>query len=571
MNYFKVLFLTSALLSYFSINSYGQLLKDKYEFTQQDTLRGTINDNRKWWDVVHYALEVQPDFTNFTIKGINNITFRVIDKISDRMQIDLQEPMIIDKVYFDQEKVAFYNHGNVWYVLLNTNHLAPKNQPQKDSLNALHKLEIHFHGIPKPALHPPWDGGIVWNKDKNGNPWIGTACQGLGASSWWPCKDHQSDKPDSASIEVRIPDTLMNISNGRLASVIKHNDRTQSWKWIVSRPINTYNLTMNIGKYAHWADTLQGEKGWLSLDYYVLDYEIEKARKQFEQTKPMIKAFENWFGPYPFYEDGYKIVQTSYLGMEHQSAIAYGNNFENGYNGRDLSKTGQGLKWDFILIHESGHEWFGNHITSKDVADMWIHEGFTNYSECLYMNDVFGTSEANEYIIGLRKNVMNDKPVIGPYGVNKEGSSDMYYKASNMLHTIRQIVNNDSLFRNVLREMNQQFCYSTTTTQEIEAFLIRETGKPLQSIFDQYLRSVTIPILEYYFLEKKGVVELYLRWQNTVENFYMPVKIPVSKEETKWVTPTAEGISISGVNLSSDDFKSLLDPNFYIEYKLRKP
>jgi aminopeptidase N len=540
-------------------------------FTQEDSLRGTVNENRKWWDVVHYALEVQPDFSNFSLKGINTITFRVIDKVANRMQIDLQEPMIIDKIYLDNKLVSFNNDGNVWYILLGKHSIA-RNKPNKEATqNTIHKLEIHYHGVPKPALHPPWDGGVVWSKDKKGNPWIGTACQGLGASSWWPCKDHQSDKPDSVSIEVRISDTLMNISNGRLASVIRHKDRTNSWKWIVSKPINTYNLTMNIGKYAHWNDTLWGENGLLHLDYYVLEYEIEKAKKQFAQTKPMLRAFENWFGPYPFYKDGYKIVQTSYLGMEHQTAIAYGNNFQNGYNGRDLSKTGQGMKWDFILVHESGHEWFGNNITSKDVADMWIHEGFTNYSECLYMNDVFGQNDANEYIIGLRNNVMNDKPVIGPYGVNKEGSSDMYYKASNMLHTIRQIVDNDSIFRAMLRKMNQQFQYSTTTTQDIESFLIQETGKPLKKVFDQYLRTVKIPVLEYYFSANNGATDLYLRWQNTIEGFNMPLKIPVSKDEMKWVTPSAEWIKVAGISMSTDEFISQLDRNFYIEYKTRKP
>ena len=546
-------------------------MKKKNAFTQQDSLRGTINDNRKWWDVVHYALEVQPDFNKFTLKGINTISFRVVDKVTNLMQIDLQEPMTIDKIYLDNKLVNFNNQGNVWYVLLDKHQFTRRKNKKGKLQNTVHQLEIHYHGVPKPALHPPWDGGVVWSKDKNGNPWIGTACQGLGASSWWPCKDHQSDKPDSASIEVRIPDTLMNISNGRLVSIINNNDRTQTWKWKVSNPINTYNLTMNIGKYAHWNDTLWGENGLLNLDYYVLEYEIEKAKKQFVQTKPMIRAFENWFGPYPFYKDGYKIVQTSYLGMEHQSAIAYGNNFENGYDGNDLSKTGQGMKWDFILVHESGHEWFGNNITSKDVADMWIHEGFTNYSECLYMNDVFGRNNANEYIIGLRNKVMNDKPVIGPYGVNKEGSSDMYYKASNMLHTIRQIVDNDSLFRVVLRKMNQQFQHSTTTTQEIESFLIEETGKPLQKIFDQYLRTVKIPVLEYYFSANNGVNDLYLRWQNTVESFSMPIKIPFSKDEKKWITPSTVWTTVSGITINADEFKLQLDRNFYIEYKIRKP
>jgi aminopeptidase N len=303
----------------------------------------------------------------------------------------------------------------------------------------------------------------------------------------------------------------------------------------------------------------------------VLEYEKEKAQKQFTQAKPMLNAFEYWLGPYPFYEDGYKVVQTSYLGMEHQSAIAYGNGFANGYKGRDLSKTGQGLKWDFILIHESGHEWFGNNITSEDVADMWIHEGFTNYAEGLFMQKVFDSTSAVEYIIGLRNNVLNDKPVIGPYGVNKEGSSDMYYKASNMLHTIRQVVDNDDVFRRMLRKMSNTFRHRTITTREIESFIIHETGRPLQKIFDQYLRTTQIPILEYDWLENENGYVCLVRWENTIENFDMPVKIPVSMSEYRWVTPTREWQAVSGVKITKDDFKKRLDPNFYIEYKLRKP
>ena len=565
----------SLFLLIFSIlihNADAQLMKEKINFTYQDTLRGMLNADRSWWDVIHYALKVQPDFRKFTISGSNTITFKIIGNVGERMQIDLQSPMQIDEVYLDNNKVTFFNEGNVWYVRLTKNDL--QNISGKRStkmMHNLHQLTINFHGVPKPALHPPWDGGVVWQKDGNGNPWIGVACQGLGASSWWPCKDHQSDKPDSASIEVRVPDSLMNISNGRLTSLTKHADQTSSWKWNVSNPINSYNLTMNVGKYAHWSDTMMGEKGILTIDYYVLENEVEKAKKQFAQTKPMLKAFEYWFGPYPFYEDGYKIIQTSYLGMEHQSAIAYGNNFVNGYKGEDLSKTGQGLKWDFILVHESGHEWYGNNINSKDLADMWIHEGFTNYAECLYMNEVFGKSEANEYIIGLRDNVLNDKPIIGPYNVNTEGSADMYYKASNMLHTIRHVIYNDSIFRNLLRKMNQQYKFGSVTTQEIESFIIQETGKNLKKIFDQYLRTTQIPTLEYFLEQTTEKHRLFYRWSNVIDGFNMPVRLPISLKGYEWVIPDRSWKSIAVIDISNETLGNLLDNNFYIEYKVRKP
>jgi len=543
------------LASFFKANA--QLLTNKEKHTRKDTLRGMLNKHRIWWDVNHYDLKIHPDINKFSIRGSNKISFTVVDKPSGMMQIDLQEPLKMYQVLFDNKPVSYKNDGNVWYLKI----------PKYLKKDERHEVMTSFQGIPKPALHPPWDGGIIWQKDKLGNPWIGTACQGLGASSWWPCKDHQSDKPDSATIHITVPDSLMNVSNGRLRSVTTNADKTKTWTWHVSNPINSYNLTMNIGKYAQWQDTFHGVKGVLTLDYFVLANNLDKAKKQFEQTRPMLCAFEYWFGAYPFYEDGYKIVQTPYLGMEHQSAIAYGNEFKNGYQGKDLSKTGQGLKWDFILVHESGHEWFGNNITTKDVADMWVHEGFTNYSECLYMNSVFDKPSANEYIIGLRGNVQNDKPVIGPYHVNKEGSGDMYYKASNMLHNIRQLTDNDSIFRAMLMAMNKQYQHSTVTTQIIEGFMSEFLGIPLQKIFDQYLRTTQIPVLEYKLENDGSSQKLAYRWSDCVDEFNMKIKIPVQKDTSSWVQPGREWQSIV-VNLpDSVAIDQLWDPNFYVEYK----
>ena len=533
---------------------HAQLFQGKPRFTRQDTLRGMLNENRSWWDVVHYDLNIKPDIQKFSISGSNKITFRVIEKAGALMQIDFQEPMQIDQILLDQKPIKFYADANVWYIKI------PKREKNRLKLQTVHSLELFFHGVPKPALQPPWDGGIVWSKDKKNNTWIGTACQGLGASSWWPCKDHQSDKPDSATIHITIPDTLMNISNGRFSGMITNTDTTKTWTWHVSKPISTYNITMNIGKYAHWQDTLMGKGGLLTLDYYVLEDDVEKAKQQFKQTKPMLHALEYWLGAYPFYEEGYKLVHASYLGMEHQSAIAYGNNFENGYRGEDLSETGQGLKWDFILVHESGHEWFGNNITSKDVADMWIHEGFTNYAECLYMYEIFDKQSAEEYIIGLRERVQNDKPVIGPYNVNKEGSSDMYFKASNMLHTIRQIINNDSVFRNILITLNEQYRHKTVTTREIETRISNLAGINLEKIFDQYLRTTNIPVLEYKLEEGR----LMYRWSECVEGFDMKIKLPITNDDYQWVQP---GINWQSIAIDTKDVEVNFDPNFYVEYK----
>ncbi|MCW3114143.1 MAG: family metallopeptidase, partial [Segetibacter sp.] len=372
------------------------------------------------------------------------------------------------------------------------------------------------------AMRAPWDGGMIWETDNNNSPWIATACHGLGASVWWPCKDHQSDEPDSGmTINLIAPDTLSALSNGRLQTVSDSKHGLKTWTWLVKNPINSYAVTMNIGKYSRWNDTLMGEGGKLDLEYWVLNYNLEKAKKQFEQVKPMIRAHEYWFGKYPFYEDSYKLIETPFLGMEHQSAVAYGNKYENGYLGRDLSATGWGLKWDFIIIHESAHEWFGNSITTKDIADMWVQEGFTNYSETLYTETEFGKEAGVEYNFGIRKNIRNDKTIIGYYGVNKEGSGDMYYKASNMLNIIRQTINDDKTFRKILRELNRTYYHQTVTSKQVEDYISKESGKDFSKVFDQYLRTTEIPVLEYYFSKNKK--NIFFRWANCVPGFNLPI------------------------------------------------
>lgn len=533
------------------------------EFTRNDTLRGSITPERSWWDVVMYNLHVTPDIEKFSITGTNTICFKVVKKVNSRMQVDLQEPLVIDSAFLNGVAVTFTNNGNAWFI-----NLPNKKLPKSINSNtAIHQLQIFYHGIPKPALRAPWDGGLVWKKDKKGNPWIGTACQGLGASVWWPCKDHQSDEPDSTLISITVPDTLMDVSNGRLRNVSASVNGRKTWTWFVSQPINTYNVTMNIGKYTHFSDTLMGENGKLDLDYYVLEYNLDKARKQFEQAKPMLHAFEYWFGPYPFYEDGYKLVESNYLGMEHQSAVAYGNDYMNGYRGKDLSGTGWGNKWDFIIIHESGHEWFGNNITSKDIADMWVHEGFTNYSETLYTDYIFGTDAGNAYVQGIRKNIQNDKPVIGKYNLNNEGSGDMYYKASNMIHNIRQIMGDRSSFRSMLRDMNQKYRHKTVSSAEIEDFISKRTGFKLSKVFDQYLRTTQVPTLEYYLVSEGGSQALYYRWTNCIKGFNMPILLPGnSNPEYGLVRATGKWQRMPVNFKEGDDISKLMNKNFYVNY-----
>ena len=486
------------------------------QFTKADTLRGSITPERAWWNLLHYDIQVRPNLVDKTIQGTVAIQFKVLTK-GKRMQIDLQQPLIIDSVIYSgktKQILSFTREGNAAMV----------NMPNDLKVNTEGLVQVHYHGVPRAAIRAPWDGGISWTKDKLGNPFVATSCQGLGASVWWPCKDHQYDEPEKGvTISVRVPDTLMNVSNGRLVNTIQHNDATKSWVWQVTEPINNYSVSMNIGKYIHMQDDFNGEAGKLSLDYYVLPQNKQGAERQFAQVKPMLECFEYWFGKYPFYKDGFKLVEVPYLGMEHQSNVAYGNKYMNGYLGRDLSGTGWGLKWDFIVVHESGHEWFGNNITSKDIADMWIHEGFTNYSETLFTQWLSGKEAGSAYNKGARKNIRNDKPILGTYNVHNTGSGDMYPKASAMLHSIRMSMNNDEKFRQLLRHLNKKFYHQIVTTPMIEKEISLFAGYSVKSIFTQYLTTTQVPSFDYK-LSSDGRTLSY-RYSNAVNNFYMPLQV----------------------------------------------
>lgn len=494
---------------------------NKPQFTKADTLRGSITPERAWWNLQHYDIQVRPNLVDKTIEGSVKIQFKII-KQGKRMQIDLQQPLMIDSVFYIGKKrqaLNFTRQANVAMI----------NMPLSMKANTEGLVQIYYHGVPREAIRAPWDGGISWTKDELGNPFVATSCQGLGASVWWPCKDHQYDEPEKGvTISVRVPDSLMNVSNGRLINTIQHGDATKTWVWQVKEPINNYSVSMNIGKYIHIKDEFEGEAGKLSLNYYVLPQNKEGAERQFAQVKPMLKCFEYWFGKYPFYQDGFKLVEVPYLGMEHQSNVAYGNKYMNGYLGRDLSGTGWGLKWDFIIVHESGHEWFGNNITSKDIADMWIHEGFTNYSETLFTEWLSGKEAGSAYNKGARKNIRNDKPILGTYNVHNTGSGDMYPKASAMLHSIRMSMNNDEKFRQMLRHLNKKFYHQIVTTSMIEKEISIYAGYSVKGIFTQYLTTTQIPSFDY--ISSMDGKTLKYRYSNAVNDFYLPLQIKVGKE-----------------------------------------
>ncbi len=520
----------------------------KNPFTREDTLRGSITPERAWWDLTYYALSIRTNLDSQLIQGSNEVHYRVLQP-GQVLQIDLQPPLRLERAEQDGEPLTIERAGRQSFYIK----LKKQQMP-----GALESVTLWYSGRPRRARNAPWDGGFSWAKDSQGRHFVGTSCQGLGASSWWPCKDHPYDEPDSQTVRLTVPMPYDAVSNGRLRRVQVNSDSTRTFEWHVQNPINNYGITLNVAVYTHFSDTFLGEKGVLTLDYYVLPENLDKARVQFRQTKDMLRAFEYWFGPYPFYEDGYKLVEAPFLGMEHQSAIAYGNNYRNGYRGSDLSRTGWGKHWDYIIIHESGHEWFANSITYSDIADMWVHEGFTSYSEGLFVEYYQGKNAGAEYLRGLRRSITNTSPIIAPYGVNARGSQDMYPKGANLLHTLRQVVDNDSLWRAILRGMNRDFYHRVVSSADVEAYLIRHTGKNLQKVFDQYLRHTSVPVLEYR-IEKK---QLTYRWSSCIEGFDMPVKVSTTAGQWYFLYPTTEWKSTPMRRLKPANFR--VDENFYI-------
>lgn len=541
-HYYHFISVFLLILSFSSLQAQKHAI---HEFTRQDTLRGSITPERAWWDLSYYHLDIVVDPEEKSIHGVNTVQYEVLEPYQ-LMQIDLQPPVRIEKVLQNGQELAYEQDGNAWFVQLS----------EEQKPGAVNSIVVHFGGKPQESVNPPWSGGITWQEDKKGNHFIASSNQGDGASLWWPNKDHMYDEVDSMLISVRVPENLTDVSNGRLREVEEHQDGTKTWHWFVSNPINNYGVNINIGNYVHFGEQYQGEKGLLDCDYWVLRHNLRKAKKQFTEVPRMLDAFEHWFGPYPFYEDSYKLVEVPYLGMEHQSSVTYGNNYENGYLGRDWSRTGWGLKFDYIIIHESGHEWFANNITYKDPADMWIHESFTTYSESIFVEYHFGKEAGSEYVQGQRSPILNESSITGIYGVNSEGSGDMYFKGANMLHTLRQLVNDDEKWRNILRGMNKEFYHQTVTAGQIESYLSQQSGIDLSFFFYQYLKDTRIPTFEYRFLNDK----LEYRWSNCVEGFDMPLKVELNGQET-WLKPKESWSVLEGTGKVA---RLNVDPNFYV-------
>lgn len=548
-NTFKVICFIIYLLSLQNkVNA--QLLKAKSIYTKADSLRGELTPLRTCYDVIFYHLDVNVDIGKKFISGSNLFKFKATEDFK-KLQFDLFDNLAIDQIEYNGKKLDFTREFNAVFIEF----------PDSIRKNQIDSFKVYYSGNPIQATRAPWDGGFDWKKDSNGKPFVATACQGLGASVWWPNKDHQSDEVDSMLISVTVPQDLINVSNGRLLKVEKQKNNRHTFHWKVTNPINNYNVALNIGDYIYWNEVYKGENGNLDVYYYILrEINTAKNKKHLsENVNRTLQAFEYWFGPYPFYEDSYKIIETAHLGMEHQSAIAYGNKFQNGYLGRDGSNSGWGKKWDFIVVHESGHEWFGNNITAKDLADMWIHESFTNYSEALFIDYFYGKKASQDYIHGNRRTVLNDKPLQGDYNVNKEGSGDMYNKGGILHHMIRTMIDDDEKWRDILRGLNRKFYHKQVDYNDIVTYINEQSNIDLGKVFEQYVQHKSIPILELQWNDGK----LYGRWITEVQNFKMPIHIGIKEQkptlhylDNKFKEIKTEGVTRE--NLTIDTY------NYYI-------
>jgi len=518
-------------------------------YSRADTLRGSYTTPaRAWWDVTFYDLHVNIIPADSSIRGYNRISYRVLElPVIPELQVDLMQPLEVDSMLQDGRRLSYRREGNAFFARLD---VIPTPRASKT-------LTVYYHGKPQVAKRPPWEGGFTWTTDSLGRPWVVTTDQGMGASVWWPNKDTQADEPDSQRVALSVPDPMLDVSNGRLRSTTHNPDGTTTFEWFVVNPINNYAIAVAAGSYEHFSDVFHGEKGDLTLDFWPLSYHLEAARRQFTQAKSMLACFEHWFGPYPWYEDGYKLIEVSNNGMEHQSAVAYGNRYANGYRGRESSGSGLGMRWDFIIVHESAHEWFGNNLTTKDLADMWVHEGFANYAEGIYTECLLGKQAGADYIIGNRRGVRNDRPIVPAYGVNAQGSGDMYPKGGEMLHTIRQLVGDDEKWRDILRGINRTFWHQTVTGRQVEDYIQQRAGLRLDKVFQQYLTTTQIPVFEYRIEGKT----LLFHWADVVPGFDMPIRARLSGSGLTLLKPR-EAWRSTRLKIAPEQFR--VDSNFYV-------
>jgi aminopeptidase N len=505
--------------------------------TRADILRGAYGPYRANNDLLFYHLDIRVDPDKKFISGKNTIRFRML-KDDTRIQLDLHPSLTVDKILLGATPLKYEREFGAVFI----------DFPTTLQKGRVYSIDFFYSGTPVESAR---FGGFAFRKDPSGHPWINTACEDIGASVWWPNKDQWRDEVENMQISVSIPNDLIDVSNGKFVGKTDLGDGYTRWDWFVHYPINNYDVSVNIGNYQHFSDRLRA----LPLDFYALPEDVDKAKKQFAQAKGMLEAYQHYFGEYPFKKDGYKLIEVPYSGMEHQSAVTYGNHFENGYLGSDWTGVGISLKFDFIIIHESGHEWFGNSITAADRSDMWIHEGWTTYLESLYVEYMFGHDDAIRYVNGYKSKVMNRMPIIAERGVNATPPEDMYFKGALFLNTLRSVVDDDRRWWKLLHDFYQHFKYKNIMTEDVVEFFNEKTGKDLTPIFNQYLRHTAIPTLELKFDETAGTVSY--RWQADEAGFAMPVRVG-RKDNWQMIQPTADWKTMP-TSLKREEFEVATD------------
>ncbi len=507
--------------------------------SRADILRGAYSEWRANNDLLSYDLDIRVDPEKRFLSGKNTIRFKML-KDDTRIQLDLFANLKVDKILYGDSELKYTRELGTVFV----------DFPAPLKKNSVQSIDFYYSGSPQETGR---FGGISFGKDPAGRPWINTACQGIGASIWWPNKDQQRDEVENMRMRVAVPNNLTDVSNGRFVGKTELGDGYTRYEWAINYPINNYCVSLNIGTYEHFSDKL----GDLTMDFYCLPENLEKAKRQFAQAKPMIDAFQKYFGDYPFKKDGYKLIEVPYSGMEHQSAVTYGNHFANGYLERDWTGVGVSLKFDFIIIHESAHEWFGNSITASDTCDEWIHEGWATYAECVYVEALFGYDDALKYTNGYKTKVRNRQPIITACEKNQTPPQDMYFKGALFLNTLRSVIDNDKRWWKLIRDYSLRFRYRNITTDDMVKFFNEQTGKNLTPLFDHYLRQTALPVLELKFQENNKVA---YRWKADVKAFAMPVKVG---HKTNWQTiqPTAEWQTLETA-IKKEDFEVATDLYF---------
>jgi aminopeptidase N len=508
--------------------------------TRDNILRGSYGEYRANNDLLYYHLHVRVDPDKKTISGDNTIRFKML-KDGTRIQLDLFANLNVGEILFKDAPLQYTREENTVWV----------DFPETLKTGKTYTIDFFYSGTPAQSGR---FGGFTFGKDPAGRPWIYTACEGAnqGAATWWPNKDQWRDEVENMDISVETPNGMVDVSNGRFVGSTPLADGYTRWDWSVHYPINNYDVSVNIGNYQHFSDKL----GDLSLDFYALPEDLDKAKIQFVQAKEMLEAFRHYFGEYPFKKDGYKLVQVPYSGMEHQSAVTYGNLFKNGYLGRDWTGVGISPKFDFIIIHESAHEWFGNAVTAADRSDMWIHEGWGTYMEVLYVEYRWGHDDALKYLNGYKPKVRNAQPIITEPGINREPPQDQYFKGALFLNTLRDVIDNDSEWWKLIHGAFQRFKYKSIMTGDMVAYFNQQTGMDLTPLFNQYLRYAALPTLELKFDQAAGTVSY--RWKADEPAFAMPIRVG-ARDHWQVIKPTTTGWQTMKTPLAKDQFEVATD------------